>query len=185
MKKQKTIHTLYRKLINLYPENFKSQLGESMKQTFSDLCNEKRRQAKHKWFGFVLWTFVETAIGIVREHALLIKEINPMKNILTNLRSSTIISFLLLIPFMILEWATRSDAPRTNASMMLWVILWLLSTMFLVILIPIVRNVRAGNILMANSVSLLPRVFFLVVLAWMWVALIIDQMPCFLGGSGC
>ena len=185
MNKPKTIHTLYKRLLNLYPENFRAQLGESMEQTFNDLYNEKSQHAQHKWFGFVLWTFVETAIGIVREHALLIKEINLMKNILTNLGSSTITSFLLLIPFMILEWATRSDAPRTNASMMLWVILWLLSMMFLVILIPVVRNVRAGNILMANSVSLLPRVVFLVVLAWMWVALIIDQMPCFLGGSGC
>jgi len=185
MNSHKAVRTLYQKLITLYPPEFNGQLGESMAQTFNDLYNEKSRHAQHKWFGFVLWTFVETAIGIVREHALLIKEINPMKNILTNLRSSAIISFLLLIPFIILEWATRADASRTNASMMLWVILWLLSMMFLVILIPVVRNVRAGNILMANSVSLLPRVFFLVVLAWMWVALIIDQMPCFLGGSGC
>ena len=42
-----------------------------MEQTFNDLCNEKQ-QTKQALLGFVLWTFIETAIGIFREHLLLI-----------------------------------------------------------------------------------------------------------------
>jgi hypothetical protein len=156
-----------------------------MEQTFNDLYNE--RQAERAWFVFVLWAFAETGMGIFREHALLIAEGATMKLLLANPRSAPVISFILcVLPFMILEWATRSDAPRSDASPMLWVILWLLSTGFIAILMLTVRNLRrAGNTMMANPVPLLLGVIFFVLLAWMWGALIIDQMPCFLGGSGC
>ena len=76
------VRTLYRKLLTLYPQRFKEQLGESMEQTFSDLYRE--RQTKSGWFGFMLWTFVEIAIGIVRKHVLLLTEGAIMKNILAN-----------------------------------------------------------------------------------------------------
>ena len=39
-----------------------------MEQTFNDLYNERKQQAERGLFGFVLWMFVETAIGIVQEH---------------------------------------------------------------------------------------------------------------------
>jgi hypothetical protein len=50
---------------------------------------------------------------------------------------------------------------------------------------PIMRNVRAGNRIAANPIHLVLRVVFLGWLIWMWVVLVMDQMPCFLGGSGC
>jgi hypothetical protein len=53
--KQNKVHTLYKKLLTLYPQAFKEQLGESMEWTFQDLWNEKRR-TKKELFGFVLWT---------------------------------------------------------------------------------------------------------------------------------
>ena len=59
---------------------FREQLGESMEQTFKDLCNEKR-QTKQGLFGFVLWTFIETAIGIFREYLLLISPGDIMQTI--------------------------------------------------------------------------------------------------------
>jgi hypothetical protein len=96
---QNIVHTLYKRLLALYPRGFRERLGESMEQTFSDLYNERRRQTERGLFGFVLWTFVETAIGIVQEHIFLIKEMNPMKNILTDLRLPAIISFLIVLPF--------------------------------------------------------------------------------------
>ncbi len=240
---QETVRTLYKKLLTLYPRAFREQFGESMAQTFNDLCNERKRQAEHGWFGFMLWTFVETAMGIVREHVLLITERATMKNMLANPRSAAVISFMLclpaaiillfdvidvdpnfwplpispeivgpvallfllvalavsgvpirlqaiislliVLPFMILELVTRSNTPRSNLSIGGFVIMWLLPMTFIVTLMPIVQNIRAGNTIMANPVSLLLRAVFLVILAWAWAAFIIDQMPCFLGGSGC
>ena len=49
---EETVRTLYKKLLTLYPRWFHEQLGESMEQTFNDLCNEKR-QTKQGLFGFV------------------------------------------------------------------------------------------------------------------------------------
>jgi hypothetical protein len=77
---QSTIPALYKKLLHFYPREFRGRLGESMEQTFHDLCQE--RQTKPGWFSFVLWIFVETAVGIVREHVLLITQGATMKNIL-------------------------------------------------------------------------------------------------------
>ena len=96
----KTILVLYRKLLSLYPRGFRERLGESMQQTFHDLYRE--RQTKGGWFGFLLWTFAETAIGIVREHILLLTERDKMKNILANPGSTAtkwggLASFLLAV----------------------------------------------------------------------------------------
>jgi hypothetical protein len=182
---QETASALYKKLLNLYPRGFRERLGESMQQTFNDLYKERKQQAEQGLFGFVLWTFIETAIGIIRERVLLIKEMTLMKNALTNLSSSAIISFLLVLPFMILEWATRSNLPRSNLDITGYVTMWLLPMLFILILMPIVRNIRAGKKFMANPIFLLFKVVFLVILLRAWGGFIIDQWPCFLGGSGC
>jgi hypothetical protein len=97
-----TVRRLYRKLLALYPRGFKEQLGESMEQTFNDLHRE--RQAERGLFGFVLWTFIETGIGILQEHVLLITEMNLMNTTLANLKSSAILSFLIILPFILLEF---------------------------------------------------------------------------------
>ena len=182
---QASTYVLYKKLLRLYPREFREQLAESMEQTFHDLHRE--RQSEGGWSGFVLWLFVETALGIVREHVSLITEGVIMKTMLANPISAAVISFIFcVLPFMILEWATRSDLPRSDASPILWIVMWLPSAVFIAILMPIMLNLRrAGNSLLANPVSLLLRVVILVLLAWTWGTLVIDQMPCFLGGSGC
>jgi len=239
---RETARTLYKKLLALYPRGFREQLGESMQQTFNDLYKE--RQTEGGWLGFLLWTFVETATGIVGEYVLLLTEGATMKTMLANPRSAAVISsliclpaaiillfdmigvsqdfwplpispeivvpaaflllpvglivsrapirvpaligFLITLPFLILELVTRSNLPRSNASIGLFVFLWLLSTAFIAILMQIVRTLRrAGNNILAHPVFLLVSVVLLVSIAWNWGALIIDQMPCFLGATGC
>src|SRR5687768_1700334 len=121
---QEIVHKLYRKLLVLYPPTFKEQLGESMEQTFQDLWNEKQ-QSKQELFGFVLWTFIETAIGIFREHLLLISPRDIMQTILTNLRLPAIFSFLLVLPFMIMEVVNRRNF-NEGFPIPLFTIMWLL-----------------------------------------------------------
>jgi len=183
MSEKKTTRRLYKKLLALYPRTFRERLGESMAQTFNDLYNEKR-QSKNELFGFVLWTFLETVIEITREHILLITQGDPMKNTLTNFRSPALISLLLVIPFMIMEVINTQDL-NTIFNIPLFGIIWLLPMIFIVILIPIVQNVRAGNSLMAKPVRLIISVVFLVLIALMWTTLIVDQIPCFLGIPNC
>lgn len=59
--------TWYAMLLRLYPRPFRDRFGEGMAQTFHDLCQE-RQGARRRLFGFVLWMFCETLVGIVREN---------------------------------------------------------------------------------------------------------------------
>ena len=88
------VHTLYRKLLSFYPQAFRERLGESMAQTFNDLYEE--RQTMPGRFSSVLWIFAETAVGVAREHVLLLREGDVMKNILSNSRFTALISSILL-----------------------------------------------------------------------------------------
>lgn len=148
---QNTVHFLYKKLINFYPRAFREQLGESMEQTFNDLYNEHRQQRKHGLFGFVVWTFLETVIGIIQEHIVSIKEMNPMKNILTTLRSPALISLLLVIPFMIMEVVNRRNF-NEDFPFMLFFGLWLNLFIISIILFPIMVARRTGNHDMVNPI---------------------------------
>lgn len=91
-----TIYALYKKLLYFYPREFREWVGESMEQTFRDLCNAQKHQPGRRFS--VLSIFIETAIGIVLEHLLLIREGDVMKNILANPSSAAIASFLLSLP---------------------------------------------------------------------------------------
>jgi hypothetical protein len=150
MYEQEIVHTLYKKLLTLYPQTFKEQLGESMERTFQDLCNEKR-QTKKELFGFVLWTFIETAIGIFREHLLLISPGDIMQTILKTLGSSALISLLLILPFMFMEVVNRRNF-NEDFPFMLFFVLWLNLFAISLILLPIMRGKRIGNHDMANPV---------------------------------
>src|SRR5687767_8569965 len=93
---QNMVHTLYKKLLSLYPRAFRERLGESMEQTFNDLYNE--RQTERGRFGLVFWIFAETGVGILQEHILLLTRGDVMKNMLANPRSAAITSFILSLP---------------------------------------------------------------------------------------
>jgi hypothetical protein len=183
MYEQNTVRNLYKKLITFYPQTFRDELGESMEQTFNDLCNEKR-QTKQGLFGFVLAAFIETIAGIIQEHILLFTEGDTMKNTFTNFRSPALIGLLFVIPFMVME-AVNTQNINAIFNIPLFGIMWLLPVLFILIGMPIVRNVRAGNSILANPVLLLIRVVFLILIAWFWAGLLIDQMPCFLGVPNC
>ncbi len=144
------LHILYKKLLTFYPQAFREQLAESMEQTFNDLCNEKR-QTKQGLFGFVLWTFIETAMGIFREHLLLISPGDIMQTILKTLGSSALISLLLILPFMIMEVVNRRNF-NEDFPFVLFFGLWLNLFAISLILLPIVRARRTGNHDMANPV---------------------------------
>src|SRR5688572_28649660 len=87
------VPALYKKLISRYPRGFREQLGESMEQTVKDLYNE--RQTKRAVFGFVLWMFAETGVGIIKENILYGY---TMKNIITNSKRTAMISLILCVP---------------------------------------------------------------------------------------
>jgi hypothetical protein len=150
MDEQKIVHTLYKKLLALYPQVFKEQLGESMEQTFQDLWNEKR-QTKKELFSFVLWTFIETAMGIFKEHLLFISPGDIIQTALGTFGSSTAISFLLILPFMVMEVINRRNF-NEEFPFLLFFGMWLNLFAISLILLPIVRGRRIANHDISNPV---------------------------------
>ena len=84
----------YAKLLRFYPKPYRDRFQESMEQTFNDLCRE-HRAADNGFFGFVLWVFVETSAGIIKENITFMTEHN--RNIM--IRPALLTVGLLLIPF--------------------------------------------------------------------------------------
>lgn len=100
------------------------------------------------------------------------------------LRIPVIISLVFVFPFMILEWINRRSF-HEGFPVVLFGLMWLLTFSFILISMPIIRNLRAGNRNLQNLFSLLPKLVLLTLIAGIWIRLLIDQMPCFLGVPNC
>jgi len=169
---------VYKRLLAFYPKDFRERLGPSMEQTFADNLRERRDRDGHV-VAFLAWTFAETSLGIMKERARRQQRSSVL---------AAVAGFVLVLPLMTLEWATRSNRPRTDFAVPLFVFLWLLAALFIRTFIGVVRTAQAilqGRVAVLSSISLVPRIAFLGLIAWVWVSWVIDQMPCFLGASGC
>jgi hypothetical protein len=86
----------YRKLLRFYSRPYRERFAESMEQTFNDLCRE-RAAAENGLFAFVLWMFVETSAGIIRENVRFI----IMQNITRRLVVwAAAVALILLVPLL-------------------------------------------------------------------------------------
>jgi hypothetical protein len=99
-----SLRRFYRRLLRLYPRGFQDQLGESMEQTFDDLCRE-RYEAGCGLFGFVLWTFADTLAGIIKENMK--KENLIMMPILRNF-GAVMISVVASIAILVSTYLTKN-----------------------------------------------------------------------------
>ena len=59
----------YRRLLRCYPRPHRERFAESMEQTFADLCRERARADGRGFVTFIIWIFVETFAGMIRENA--------------------------------------------------------------------------------------------------------------------
>lgn len=107
-------------------------------------------------------------------------------NIATNLMWAALVSLILVLPFAVLE-SLNQTITRQNATglILLFGVLWLLPTAFIVILVPIARAVRAGNSHLVQPIAFVLKVAVLLFIAWFWTSLFIDQLPCFMGVPNC
>lgn len=146
-----SVRTLYGKLLTLYPRGFRERLGESMQQTFDDMYREQKRQTNRGMFGPVLWIFIETAMGIFREHLLLISTGHIMQTMLKTIGSPALLSLLLILPFMIMEVVNRRNF-NEDFPFVLFFGLWLNLFAISLILLPIMRAKRTGKEDVANPI---------------------------------
>jgi hypothetical protein len=137
---------------------------------------------------FTRWQF---ALGCARvalfppRQGVLLQTI--MNNNAKNIGVAALISLILVAPFAFLELRYNTETARNliHFPFPVFGLLWLLATVFIIIVASIVRTVRAGDSLLAHPVALLFRLVFLVLVAWLWGGLFIDQLPCFLGVPNC
>ena len=107
MREQDTVSRLYRRLLRLYPRAFRERLGRSMQQTFHDLYNERHQKNKLRVLSFVLWIFLDTSVAIIRERIQVIKKGDFVHITFKNLASSACLSFLVILPLMIMQFVNR------------------------------------------------------------------------------
>jgi hypothetical protein len=174
---------------------FREQLGESMEQTFHDLCTERKRGPARELF--VLSIFTETAIGIVREHLYLLMKGNAMKNILTNPRSAALTSLLLSLPLGLLLLILFSDIeplitavesvltvdgiPNVLGRIVLFGGMLLLPVAFVLNLQPMMKRERPEEKRRLYTINLVVGAVILLLITVTWGALLVDQIYCLRG----
>jgi len=82
----------YAVLLRLYPKAFRRQFAPSMEQTFEDMLRDRASTTKRSW-NFVIWIFIETFSGMVREHMTVM-----MTHRRSFIRIAVVTGLLLLVP---------------------------------------------------------------------------------------
>lgn len=115
-----------------------------------------------------------------------------MKYFLANFKLPASLGFLLILPFVCLallfDIAKRLNAFSAKDAVdfiVLFGILWLGMTVIVFILMQIVRNIRAGESLLAHPAKMIFAVAALSCIAFFVGGIIVDQYPCWLGVPNC
>lgn len=108
-------------LLRLYPKGFRDQLGDSMEQTFHDLCRE-RQETGDGVLGFVFWTFADTIAGIVKENMR--KENIIMLPILR--KYGTVIIAVIAAVVIILSTYLTKNLDSLWIILIVWSVIWFL-----------------------------------------------------------
>jgi hypothetical protein len=109
---------------------------------------------------------------------------NHQGNLVNTLRTAAVISSVLVVPLLLLELRFGSQS-YSSFPYALFAILWLLPVASVIMIAPFVRSVRAGQSILANPTTLVVRIAFLALFAVLWMLLVRDQLPCFLGVPNC
>ena len=111
-------------------------------------------------------------------------ESRRLSGVQANLKASAVISSALVLPFMILELVNRRGF-HEGFPIPLFSVIWLLPFAFTLILIPTVARLRAGSKRTADRLIILLSLALLILIALVWIGIVVDQMPCFLGVPNC
>ncbi|HVF47626.1 MAG TPA: hypothetical protein VNA17_08685 [Pyrinomonadaceae bacterium] len=100
-----------------------------------------------------------------------------------NLTAATLGGLALTVPFLVLQLMNKP--PLENIPVVLFVVLWLLSTIFIATLLPIVKGLRSEGGMRTHPAAIILSGIVLIIVTAMWSGIIVDQMPCFLGVPNC
>jgi hypothetical protein len=106
-----------------------------------------------------------------------------VRTVLTRLKLPLLFSALMALPWLILEWVNRR-AYAEPFPLALFIFLGLLPLLFAFILQSLAGQLRAGGAT-RQPVRLLLGLTALILIAWVWLQVLRDQLPCFLGILAC
>ncbi len=108
---------------------------------------------------------------------------NYMTALSVNRKWPVFISLATVLPFILMEIINRKFFPE-SFPYFLFGMLWLLMLIIIFIFQSLVKNLFSPvpNFTILN---LMIRFASLILLGYCWISLIIDQIPCFLGGTNC
>lgn len=196
-----TVRHFYVKLLAFYPRAFREQFGESMRQTFEDVCRERIGRKKNLSFGFTAWLFAETFIGAARENLTEIKRRKFMENVVSDQKTPATGGLLLAMPFAILflvemnnieplssffkNLTTNANGQGLNVFGKVFILgsLFLLLAGFVVSFVPVARNFRSGTATHPFNLLIMTMLFFFI--AALATGFVIDQYPCWIGVPNC
>lgn len=105
-------------------------------------------------------------------------------NSFSNLKTAALFSCFLVIPFIGMELLNGMNVGG-SFPLALFLTLWALSTIFGLLMIPLVTIVRQGGVMTAPRFPMFMRLTASLFVAWLWTAIVLDQMPCFMGVPNC
>ena len=193
---QNMIPALYKKLLTLYPRSFREELGEPMEQTFNDLYRE--RQKDRGLPGFVFWMFVETSVGIIREHALVWAQGDSMKAMLSNPTSAAIVSLILSLPLgllfiifnfdikplttLVTSWLTFNGSDVNGLGRLVLIGgLLLLPVAFVINLLPLLKKEAPEIKRKLHAANVIVGVLILMIIVISWGGLLVEEIYCLQG----
>ena len=106
-----------------------------------------------------------------------------LRNALARLRIPAAVSSALVLPFLLLELVNRP--PSMAFPYALFAVLWLLPVAFGWLIDPILRAVRTTTASRMSGINVVTRSVVLMLIAWTWSSILLDQLPCFLGVPNC
>ena len=111
---------------------------------------------------------------------------NTHTHTVSTLAAAALIGAVLVAPLLFLELRNSPATFRTASDLaVLFGLLWVLPTAFVLTVTPVVRAAESGRFTLQRPAALAVRIAVLVLLAAMWLGIVNDQLPCFLGVPNC
>jgi cellulose synthase/poly-beta-1,6-N-acetylglucosamine synthase-like glycosyltransferase len=134
---------------------------------------------------------VEIMAGVARLAASLLLVVTPLialfsirRGTARHLLAPVVLAGILVSPFLILELVNRR-AYAEPFPFLLFAMMWLMAFCFTFILLSTIRTLVQRATGSPSRWIVLPGLASLLLLAWGWIGLVSDQMPCFLGVPLC
>ena len=98
---------------------------------------------------------------------------------------ASVVGLLLVAPLAFLEFKYATGSRQSLDYAALFGLMWLLPVAFVMIAAPVLHKFRAGHTLHRPPVVLGIKLVLLIFLAGIWIAIVRDQLPCFIGVPNC